>query len=275
MNKLKIFSLLMAVITLASCSSNDDPTNLAPETAGVYSGYTVASCSYFTNMVSSRQDVTITTTELNRINVSYQSDTWGTITISNAELSGTEGNIYISGTGKSVMGHAGDAAKEYDCQMEGTLVGKKLELTFSCPAIMGGLTIEFKQGDIPAEIVVPGTYDGYTEAKSTYFSGMMTDDQKIVITKNSDDTYSIGYTSDTWGEFSIEKATVAYSDGIFTIEGDGITKMGMSGNIKEYACSVEGQIDAEKEDPVFTFSVPAVMGGLSIVFHTGDMPAAE
>ncbi len=275
MNKLKVFSLLMVVITLASCSSNDDPTNLASETAGIYSGYTVASCSYFSNMVASRQDVTISTTELNKINVSYQSDTWGTITISNAELSGTEGNIRISGTGKSVMGHAGNAAKEYDCRMEGTLAGKKLELTFSCPAIMGGLKIEFKQGDIPAEIVVPGTYDGYTEAKSAYFTGMMADDQKIVITNNSDNTYNIGYNSDTWGEFSIEKATVAYSDGIFTIEGDGITKMGMSGNVKEYVCSFEGRIDAEKEDPEFTFSVPAVMGGLSIVFHTGDMPAAE
>lgn len=59
------------------------------------------------------------------------------------------------------------------------------------------------------------------------------------------------------------------------VKGDGTTKMGMNGNMKDYDCHFEGSIDPEKVSPTFTFSVPAVMGGLSIVFLTGDMPATE
>lgn len=275
MNKLKILSLLMALMTLVACSSNDEPTNLAESTVGSYSGYTVASCGYFSNMIASNQDVTISSSELNKVNISYHSDTWGTITINGADLSGSEGNVRITGTGKSVMAHAGNSAKEYDCTVDGSLIGKTLTITFSCPTVMGGLNIEFKQGDIPAEIVIPGTYSGYTEAKSAYFSGMMADDQTIVITKNSDDTYKVVYSSDTWGEFVIEKAIAKYESDKFNISGSGTTQMGMNGNVKDYDCSLEGAIDPEKENPTFTFSVPTVMGGLTIVFHTGDMPATE
>ncbi len=275
MNKFKTISLLIALLSLASCSSDDKPTNLANETVGSYKGFSVASSSYFSNMIANNQEVTISTNEINKVNISYQSDTWGTITISGSDLTGSEGNVHISGAGKSVMAHAGSEAKEYDCTVSGTLIGKTLNLTFSCPAVMGGLKIEFKQGEIPADIVVPGTYNGYTEAKSAYFSGMTADDQTIVITKNSDDSYKVVYNSDSWGEFFVDNVIAKYENGKFLVSGNGTTKMGMEGNIKEYDCSFEGSIDPEKENPSFTFSIPAVMGGLSIVFNTGDRPAAE
>lgn len=274
MKKIKFLSLLTILITLASCSSDDEPKNLAENAAGNYTGYTVASCSYFSNMVSTNQTVKLTSTELNKVNISYASDTWGTITINGADLSGDEGNLSIKGSGKSQMSHAGNTS-EYDCTVEGTLIGKDLSLTFSCPQVMGGLKIEFKQGDVPADIIVPGTYSGYTEAKSAYFSGMMADDQKIVITRNEDNTYKVVYSSDSWGEFAIDAATVQSTTDAFTIKGDGTTQMGMNGNVNDYACSIDGTIDISKENPTFTFTVPAVMGGLSIVFHTGDMPADE
>lgn len=274
MKKINFLSLLVMLMTLVSCSSDDEPKNLAAGTSGTYNGYTVASCNYFSNMVTYDQVVKMSSSELNKINISYESDTWGTITINNADLSGSDGNIHISGSGKSIMSHAGNT-NEYDCNVEGTLIGKDLTLSFSCPQVMGGLKIDFKQGEIPADIVVPGTYNGYTEAKSAYFSGMMSDNQKIVITKISDNSYKISYSSDTWGEFVIESATAHYSDGMFTISGNGTTKMGMNGNIKDYDCSIAGTIDIKKENPTFTFSVPTVMGGLSIVFHSGDMPATE
>lgn len=274
MKRIKFLSLLAMLITLASCSSDDDPKDLAKNAVGNYSGYSVASCNYFPNMVSTNQGVRLTSTELNKVNISYESDTWGTITILGADLSGDEGGLLIKGSGISTMTHAGNTS-EYDCSVEGTLVGKDLSLTFSCPQVMGGLKIEFKQGDIPADIIVPGTYSGYTEAKSTYFSGMMADDQKIVITRNENNSYKVVYSSDKWGEFAIDAATVQPINDAFTIKGDGTTKMGMNGNVNEYVCSIEGTIDISKENPTFTFSVPAVMGGLSIVFHTGDMPAEE
>lgn len=274
MKNVRFLSMLLVLFTLAACS-DDDPKNLAESAVGNYSGYTVASCAYFSDMAADKQNVTITTSEVNKINISYQSPTWGTVTIEGADLNGTEDNLRFIGSGTSLMSHAGNEAKEYACSAEGSLNDKKLELTFSCPAVMGGLKIVFRQGEIPADIVVPGTYKGYTEAKSTYFSGMMAGNQTIEITKNNDDTYKIAYISDTWGEFTIASATASRTDGEFSLTGDGITKMGMNGNVKEYNCTVKGTIDTEKENPSFTFTVPSVMGGLEIVFHTGDMPEAE
>lgn len=276
MKTFKLLSLCVALMSLAACSSNDDePKNLAAEAAGNYTGYTVASTQYFSNMVAADETVAITAAENSKVNISFVSDTWGTITITDAEVTGSGSNLHIAGTGKSVMGHGGAATKEYVCNVEGSLVSKNLELAFDCPAVMGGLKIEFKQGDIPADLVVPGTYKGYTEAKSQYFSGMMADDQSIVITKNADNTFKLAYTSSTWGEFTIDGITATYANGVFTLAGNGTTKMGMEGNLKDYDCSLAGTIDAAKENPSFTFTVPAVMGGLTIDFHVGNMPAAE
>jgi len=51
--------------------------------------------------------------------------------------------------------------------------------------------------------------------------------------------------------------------------------MGMNGNIQEYACRFAGTVDAAKENPEFTFTVPAVMGGLTISFINGEMPGEK
>lgn len=174
-----------------------------------------------------------------------------------------------------MMSHVGNVAQEYDCTVEGSLTGKELMLTFLCPKVMNGLKIEFRQGEVPAENIIQGTYNGYTEAESAYFSGMMSDSQKIVITNNNDNTYKVAYSSEIWGETNIEAATVKYSDGKFFISGNGTTKMGMNGDIKEYDCSFDGSIDSAKKNPTFTFSVPTAMGGLSIKFHSGDMPSSN
>lgn len=277
MKKLKLFALLGVMLGMASCSGDDEPANLSEKVVGNYEGYAVASCQYFSNQVSADQKLTIIPSEINKVDISYVSLTWGTITIEGASLSEANGSIAISGSGKSLMGHAGSEAKEYECNVAGTLNSGNIELTFSCPAIMGGLNIEFKQGEIPAEIVLPGNYTGYVEAKSAYFSGMYEDNQKITVAKNSDDTYKVSYVSESFGEFSIDNATVSYNkkNGKFELTGEGTTKMGMGGNVKDYACTLSGGVDPEKNDPVFTFTVPTVMGGLTIEFHTGDMPSAE
>lgn len=122
---------------------------------------------------------------------------------------------------------------------------------------------------------IAGTYRGYTEAGCAYFTGDMTDNETIVVTTNTDNTCKVVYNSETWGEFVVEKAAVVYSNDKYTISGNGTTEMGMGGNLKEYACTIEGEIDSEKKNPTFTFNVPTVMGGLKIEFKSGEMPAAD
>lgn len=275
MKRLNILPMLVLMLAaFASCSSDNSPANLADDAAGTYDGYTVASCAYFSNMVASGQTVTVTSSEFNKADISLISDTWGRFSISGATLSEANGTILISGSGKATMGMNGNE-KEYDCTAEGTIKDRELSLTFTNPGVMGGLKIEFRQGEIPAEIVIPGTYSGYTEAKSTYFQGMMADNQKIIITANTEGTFDVSYTSDTWGSFMIGNVSATYSDGKFTLSGNGKTQMGMNGNLKDYDCTFTGTVDPEKENPEFTFTVPTVMGGLSITFISGAMPAAE
>lgn len=277
MKKAILFSLVAVSAALASCSdsNSDEPAiNAAEAVAGVYDGYTVASSQYFGNMVAVDQKVTVVAVSADRASVSCNSDTWGAITIADAAVVATEGGAYaISGTGVSVMGMQGQNSKEYTCNMSGTVdASGNAEFSFSCPQVMGGLTIRFAQGAVPAEIVVPGTYKGYTEASSAYFQGMTAPGQTIAITAAADGKYDVAYTSDTWGEFSVKGAAVTADGNMFRLSGEGVATMGMGGNVSEYACTFEGTVDAAKEEPYFKFAVAAVMGGLTVEFHSGDMP---
>lgn len=273
MKKSGFLFLLLTSVAFASCSDSDDSEkDLAKEIAGQYNGYTVASCAYFSNQVSSNQKLAISSTEINKVNVDYASDSWGTISIPDASVIKSGNEYVITGTGTSVMGMQGNGSKEYVCNLSGKIINGTVDFTFTCPAVMGGLNIAFMQGVIPAETVVPGTYSGYTKADCAYFQDMYADNQKIEIASNGNNTYKVSLISDSWGEFTIEEATVTTEGNLFKLEGAGKTLMGMGGNVSEYACTFSGEIDADKENPTFTFNVPAVMGGLTVTFKPGSAP---
>lgn len=276
MRKIKILSIALAAFALTACSDDNDP-NPAEEINGQYEGYAVTSCQYFSGMVAPSQTVSITASALSGVAaVTYKSDTWGEIVIPEASVVATAGSYTITGSGTSQMGMGGNI-KEYACELAGTITSGVADLSFTCPAVMGGLTIKFQQGDIPADIVVPGRYDGYTSASCTYFQDMLADDQTVTISSDANGTYKVTFTSDTWGEFSVSGVKATTEDGgkNFTVSGEGTCQMGMGGNVREYACTFAGTIDAAKESPGFSFTVPAVMGGLTVTFKTGDMPATE
>ena len=273
----KIFKLFIvpALVTMAACSNDDDiAKNLADEIKGEYAGYTLSSSNYFSNMVTTDENVTITATStLNQVDITYISETLGTTTISGAVVSGSNGDYTITGTGHAEMGHGGSTSI-YDCTVAGTIANGVADLTFKYPTVMGGFTIEFLQGEIPATVVLPGNYTGYVNAVAQYFpTGMKSDDQSLTITLNDNEQYSLKYTSDTWGTFNFDDIEVKTDDkGSFMLNGSGICTMGMNGSSKDYDCTFTATIDPEKENPEFVFTVPSVMGGLTITFYTGSMP---
>lgn len=63
-------------------------------------------------------------------------------------------------------------------------------------------------------------------------------------------------------------------DGVYMLSGNGQTQMGMGGNVSTYDCSFTASIRSI-DDADMQFSVPAVMGGLTLVFKTGTAPASE
>lgn len=116
-----------------------------------------------------------------------------------------------------------------------------------------------------------GTYTGNTVATSAYFDDMKAEGQTLTLLRDADGSYSMAYTSDTWGSFVVEAAKATVSGTTVNLSGTGTTTMGMNGNVKDYDCSLTGHADtADGGNAEFTFTVPAVMGGLTIAFSTDN-----
>lgn len=271
----------IALLT-ASCSDDDnngnESINPAVNVAGTYAGYSEAAFQYTdTPLVSADESLTIQTDADNTTaTITYTSSSFGEFTISGTEVTYANGTYTLSGEGSTIMGMSGNIS-EYECTLKGTLNEAKNEgaFTFNVPAVMGGMNITFILGEVPVSKLLAGSYKGWTEASCAYFEGMQATDQNLSLTANADDTFTLAYTSDSWGEFSFESLSVTSANGIYTLSGEGVTMMGMDGNISEYPCTVTGSIDANKENVNFTFTVPGVMGGLTITFTQGEAPAAN
>lgn len=281
--KLKNLLAMTAIALLtASCSDDDnngnESINPAVNVAGTYAGYSEAAFQYTdTPLVSADESLTIQTDADNTTaTITYTSSSFGEFTISGTEVTYANGTYTLSGEGSTMMGMSGNIS-EYECTLKGTLNEAKNEgtFTFNVPAVMGGMNITFTLGEIPVSKLLAGSYEGWTEASCAYFEGMQATDQTLSLTANADDTFTLAYTSDSWGEFSFESLSVTSANGIYTLSGEGVTMMGMDGNISEYPCTVTGRIDANKENVSFTFTVPGVMGGLTITFTQGEAPAAN
>ena len=271
----------IALLT-ASCSDDDnnenESINPAVNVAGTYAGYSEAAFQYTdTPLVSADESLTIQTDADNTTaTITYTSSSFGEFTISGTKVTYASGTYTLSGEGSTMMGMSGNVS-EYECTLKGTLNEAKNEgtFTFNVPAVMGGMNITFTLGEIPVSKLLAGSYEGWTEASCAYFEGMQATDQTLSLTANADDTFTLAYTSDSWGEFSFESLSVTSANGIYTLSGKGVTMMGMDGNVSEYPCTVTGSIDANKENVSFTFTVPGVMGGLTITFTQGEAPAAN
>lgn len=131
-----------------------------------------------------------------------------------------------------------------------------------------------KNDDTAGSQAVAGKYEGYTKAVFTYMpEGQYAANQTIIVTANEDGTCNVSYTSDSFGTFTITNAIVKTENGKYVIDGKGVTLMGMSEKEPtEYQCTLTGEIDAAKEETTFLFTIPAVMGGMTIAFAKGDIP---
>lgn len=274
MNKLHLILMLAVLMLSTACSDKgeDLKDNLSKYVIGNYEGYTSASCAYFSGNMNAEQHIIITEgSGDNKVSMQYVSPTWGTITVPDADVTSNENGYVVTGNGTWAMGHNGET-REYDCSVTGIVKSDETQFVFSAPSVMGGLKLEFTKGEIPASLILPGQYKGWTDASCAYFQGMTAENQEITIL-NNDNVYSMSYVSDTWGTFTFDNIKVTYAEGVFTISGEGICKMGMDGNFKDYPCTLSGCIDVEKSNPSFSLNVPAVMGGLSITFSSGNMPS--
>lgn len=274
---MKIKSVLMmlsAAVFMMACDKDENGSKTV-DFAGSYNGYTLASCNYFQNMISADETVVLTKNTDGTASVSFTSATWGTFTITDAQAS-ISGNVCsLSGSGQTQMGMGGSTSA-YDCTFTAEIRSQDdARMEFSIPAVMGGMTLTFQTGDAPADLLLAGTYEGYTDADCAMFQDRYTDGESVKLTANGDGSVKVVFESASWGTFTVESATVTREGGEYLFTGSGSVAMGMGDSTSNYDFTLSGRSNAAKDDFSIAFNVPAVMGGLTVTLLPGTAPATE
>lgn len=274
---MKIKSVLMmlsAAVFMMACDKDENGSKTV-DFAGRYNGYTLASCNYFQNMISADETVVLTKNTDGTASVSFTSATWGEFTITDAQAS-ISGNVCsLSGSGQTQMGMGGSTSA-YDCTFTAEIRSQDdARMEFRIPAVMGGMTLTFQTGDAPADLLLAGTYEGYTDADCAMFQDRYTDGESVKLTANGDGSVKVVFESASWGTFTVESATVTREGGEYLFTGSGSVSMGMGGSTSNYDFTLSGRSNAAKDDFSIAFNVPAVMGGLTITLLPGTAPATE
>lgn len=274
---MKIKSVLMmlsAAVFMMACDKDENGSKTV-DFAGNYKGYTLASCNYFQNMISPDETVVITKNTDGTATVSFTSATWGEFTITDAQAS-VSGNVCsLSGSGQTQMGMGGSTSA-YDCTFTAEIKSQTdARMEFSIPAVMGGMTLTFQTGDAPADLLLAGTYEGYTDADCAMFQNRYTDGESVKLTANGDGSVKVVFESASWGTFTVESATATKEGEEYVFTGSGSVAMGMGESTSNYDFTLSGRSNAAKDDFSIAFNVPAVMGGLTITLLPGTAPATE
>ena len=274
---MKIKSVLMmlsAAVFMMACDKDENGSKTV-DFAGSYNGYTLASCNYFQNMISADETVVLTKNTDGTASVSFTSATWGEFTITDAQASVSGDICSLSGSGQTQMGMGGSTST-YDCTFTAEIKSQTdARMEFSIPAVMGGMTLTFQTGDAPADLLLAGTYEGYTDADCAMFQNRYTDDENVKLTANGDGSVKVVFESALWGTFTVESATATKEGEEYVFTGSGSVAMGMGGGpATDYNFTVSGSTNAAKDDYSIVFKVPAVMGGLTVTLLPGTAPVA-
>lgn len=269
-----ILMMLLAASIMMACDKDENGSKTV-DFAGSYNGYTLASCNYFQNMISPDETVVITKNTDGTASVSFTSATWGTFTITDAQAS-ISGNVCsLSGSGQTQMGMGGSTSA-YDCTFTAEIKSQTdARMEFSIPAVMGGMTLTFQTGDAPADLLLAGTYEGYTDADCAMFQDRYTDGESVKLTANGDGSVKVVFESASWGTFTVESATATKEGEEYVFTGSGSVAMGMGESTSNYDFTLSGRTNAAKDDFSIAFNVPAVMGGLTITLLPGTAPTTE
>lgn len=273
--KIKSVLMMLSVASIMMACDKEDSGSKTVDFAGSYKGYTLASCNYFQNMISPDETVVITKNTDGSASVSFTSATWGTFTITDAQASVSGDICSLSGSGQTQMGMGGSTSA-YDCTFTAEIKSQTdARMEFSIPTVMGGMTLTFQTGEAPADLLLAGTYEGYTDADCAMFQDRYTDGESVKLTANGDGSVKVVFESASWGTFTVESATATKEGEEYVFTGSGSVAMGMGESTSNYDFTLSGRTNAAKDDFSIAFNVPAVMGGLTITLLPGTAPATE
>lgn len=277
-----LVGMVAMALSFIACSDDDTTTSsstLASNVTGTYSGYTIGSCDDYTDWVCIDESITVSSASETTVDVSYESDKWGTFTIEDAIVSECDSSYVISGSGTAEIVIDTDTctyAVSVDAVIDSD--GEVTSWIFNAPSSLWGyLTIEFVEGDATVSSIVAATYKGYTQAATPHFTNLITADETVTVSVSTETTVNISYESDTWGTFTIEDATVTLNDtdGLYYINGSGTAEMDTDMVSGTYDVNVEAVVDSDKNIKSWMFGLPSVMQSLIINFIEGEAPATD
>lgn len=273
--KIKSVLMMLSVASIMMACDKEDSGSKTVDFAGSYKGYTLASCNYFQNMISADETVVLTKNTDGTASVSFTSATWGEFTITDAQATVNGDLCTLSGSGQTQMGMNGNTST-YDCTFTAEIRSQDdARMEFSIPAVMGGMTLTFQTGDAPADLLLAGTYEGYTDADCAMFQDRYTDGESVKLTANGDGSVKVVFESASWGTFTVESATATKEGEEYVFTGSGSVAMGMGESTSNYDFTLSGRSNAAKDDFSIAFNVPAVMGGLTVTLLPGTAPTTE
>ncbi|MBQ3634102.1 MAG: hypothetical protein II951_00590 [Bacteroidales bacterium] len=284
-----MMATLTAGATMSSCDKDDDE-DISDSVVKAYSdnglksadaaSYSLASSKYFKDMFTDETGNAISISKLNAeaVSVSFTSKTWGEFSIDTVKILSSDGAYALSGNGTCKMAGMNGKVSEYAASFSAKMsAGVLSDVAFSAPSVMGGTTVYYLTGEAPAGYVVAGSYGTYSKANSKYFSDMLTEEKANCLSLKAVENgskVSVSFSSEKWGTFSVEAATVSKEGDKYVIEGNGSCEMaGMSGQVSTYEVSVKGTINGKST--VVDFSIPAVMGGTTVSVYNDSMPTTE
>lgn len=271
-----ILTLFAVAVCAAACEKKEQGVMpSSADFAGTYRGYAQASSNYFTDKISAGETVLISQQDDGSASVSFASAAWGEFTVTKVQTSMSGGVCTLSGSGKAQMGMHGKSGT-YDCTFSAEIRSKdEARMEFSIPAVMGGMSIVFRTGEAPADLLLTGTYKGYTDADCSYFQNRYTDGESVTLTANGNGTLKVVFESASWGTFTVESATATKEGEEYVLTGSGSVAMGMGDSTSNYDFTLSGRTNAAKDDFSIAFNVPAVMGGLTVTLLPGTAPTTE
>lgn len=256
--------------TLVSCSSDDDNTDNAEQAkaiAGTYKGYSIGESRMFTDyLMGSDASATITANTDGTINLVYKSGS-GDFTLNNLSVTSKA----FEGEGKVALAMGGTNSNSYDYTLEGSVNDSKvLTIKVNVPAVMGGMDINFIQGDIPIGYLVASNYQYDTNLALNVGEMVIgsTQDCNAVIKRGAENTVNI-----TLNGFANLSGESSMTLGNFTISGVNVTA-GENGsyslNLGEFE-SEAGEIAITGTDLIGTISADGT-ASITVNFKPGSMP---
>ena len=200
---------------------------------GEYYGYSDASATYFKNMYTEGDKISITLNDDKTININYESTTWGTAEFKNVEYS-EENKVYSfsSKDGVILMAERGGTPKEYAAEIVATITSTSdFEFTITAPTVMAGTEIIIRPGISPSQQALieavtgeyTDVYAGIVNAGTVTSAAVADKGTKVEITYSDGKFYltapELVYNGNTLPAltFPIEVASKRGEEGVYTL----------------------------------------------------------